>query len=100
MKDLPEDKRRITKIQIRGNFQQTSDEVTEGVPAAFHPLPNDLPPNRLALAKWLIDEKNPASQNLAKKLGAMNEQQNAVINDKPCDIWRHLPKDEFLARYS
>lgn len=48
----------------------------------------------------LIDEKNPASQNLAKKLGAMNEQQNAVINDKPCDIWRHLPKDEFLARYS
>lgn len=48
----------------------------------------------------LIDEKNPASQNLAKKLGAMNEQQNAVINDKPSDIWRHLPKDEFLARYS
>ena len=28
-------------------------------PAAFHPLPDDLPPNRLALAKWLIDEKNP-----------------------------------------
>lgn len=59
MKDLPADKRRVTKIQIRGNFQQTSDEVTEGVPAAFHPLPDDLPPNRLALAKWLIDERNP-----------------------------------------
>lgn len=59
MKDLPTEKRRVTKIQIRGNFQQTSDEVTEGVPAAFHPLPDDLPPNRLALAKWLIDEKNP-----------------------------------------
>ncbi len=59
MKDLPADKRRVTKIQIRGNFQQTSDEVTEGVPAAFHPLSDDLPPNRLALAKWLIDEKNP-----------------------------------------
>ncbi len=59
MKDLPADKHRTTKIQIRGNYQQTSDEVTEGVPAAFHPLPDDLPPNRLALAKWLIDEKNP-----------------------------------------
>lgn len=59
MKDLPADKRRVTKIQIRGNFQQTGDEVTEGVPAAFHPLPEDLPPNRLALAKWLIDERNP-----------------------------------------
>ena len=59
MKDLPADKRRVTKIQIRGNYQQTSDEVSEGVPAAFHPLPDDLPPNRLALAKWLIDERNP-----------------------------------------
>ena len=48
----------------------------------------------------LIDENNPASQKLAKKLGAFNEQQNAVINDKPCDIWRHLPKEQFLARYS
>lgn len=48
----------------------------------------------------LIDEKNPASQNLAKKLGATNENQNAVINDKPCDIWRHLPKEEFLERYA
>ena len=59
MKDLPADKHRTTKIQNRGNYQQTSDEVIEGVPAAFHPLPDDLPPNRLALAKWLIDEKNP-----------------------------------------
>ena len=59
MKDLPADKHRVTKIQIRGNYQQTSDEVTEGVPAAFHPLPDDMPPNRLALANWLIDEKNP-----------------------------------------
>lgn len=59
MKELPADKRRVTKIQIRGNFQQTGDEVTEGVPAAFHPLLDDLPPNRLALAEWLIDERNP-----------------------------------------
>lgn len=59
MKDLPSDQRRVTKIQIRGNFQQTGDEVTEGVPAAFHPLPENLPPDRLALAKWLIDERNP-----------------------------------------
>lgn len=59
MKDLPDDKRRVTKIQIRGNFQSTSDEVTEGVPAAFHPLPEEAPKNRLALAEWLIDKQNP-----------------------------------------
>ncbi|MGZ0172594.1 MAG: DUF1553 domain-containing protein [Planctomycetales bacterium] len=59
MKDLPADKHRVTKIQIRGNYQQTSDEVTEGVPAAFHPLPEGAAVNRLALANWLIDEQNP-----------------------------------------
>jgi hypothetical protein len=59
MKDLPNDKRRVTKIQIRGNYQQTSDEVTEGVPAAFHSLPEGAAVNRLALAQWLIDDQNP-----------------------------------------
>jgi hypothetical protein len=58
MKDLAADKRRVSKIQIRGNYQATGDEVTEGVPASFHPLPEGAP-NRLALAKWLIDEQNP-----------------------------------------
>ena len=48
----------------------------------------------------LIDAKNAPSQKLAQKLGAKNEQQNAMINDKSCDIWRHLPKEEFLTRYS
>ena len=59
MKDLAANMRRVSKIQIRGNFQQTGDEVTEGVPASFHPLSEDVKPDRLALAKWLIDEQNP-----------------------------------------
>ncbi|MBC8351071.1 MAG: DUF1553 domain-containing protein [Planctomycetes bacterium] len=59
MRDLPADKHRTTKIQLRGNFLQTSDEVTAGVPAAFHPVPEGEPMNRLTLAKWLVDEQNP-----------------------------------------
>ena len=59
MRDLPPDKHRTTKIQLRGNFLQTSDEVTAGVPAAFHPVPEGEPINRLTLAKWLVDEQNP-----------------------------------------
>ena len=51
--------RRTTKIQLRGNFLDTADVVTEGVPAVFPPLPNDVPRNRLAVAKWLVSPENP-----------------------------------------
>lgn len=59
MRDLPADKRRKTQVQLRGNWLSLGDVVTEGVPAAFHPLPADAPANRLALARWLISEDNP-----------------------------------------
>lgn len=59
MRELPADGRRVTHLQYRGNFMDLGPQVTEGVPAAFHPLPADVPPNRLALAKWLVDPENP-----------------------------------------
>ncbi len=59
MRDLAANQRRKTQLQHRGNFMDLGQEVTEGVPAAFHSLPSDLPPTRLALARWLIDRENP-----------------------------------------
>ena len=59
MRELAGDQRRRTKIQLRGNFQVLTDEVSEGVPAAFNPLPKGAPMNRLTLARWLVDENNP-----------------------------------------
>ncbi len=59
LRELAADKRRKTNIQLRGNFMDLGKEVTPGVPAAFHPLPQGSTPDRLALAKWLIDENNP-----------------------------------------
>lgn len=59
MRDLPKDKRRVTKIQVRGDYLITGEEVSEGVPAVFHPLEQDASKDRLALAKWLVDENNP-----------------------------------------
>ncbi len=59
MRELAGDQRRKTKVQLRGNFQVLAEEVTEGVPAAFHPLPKDAPMNRLTLARWLVDDANP-----------------------------------------
>jgi hypothetical protein len=58
-RELPPGKRRTTTIQYRGNFLDRGPVVTEGVPTAFPPLPKGLPPNRLALARWLVDENNP-----------------------------------------
>ncbi len=59
MRDLAEAQRRKTQLQHRGNFMDLGQDVSEGVPAVFHSLPSDLPPNRMALARWLIDRENP-----------------------------------------
>jgi mono/diheme cytochrome c family protein len=57
--ELPADKRRTTKVQLRGNYQALGDTVAEGVPVAFHPLPQASKPDRLALANWLVSPENP-----------------------------------------
>jgi hypothetical protein len=59
MRELPESARRTTQVQFRGNYQQTAQEVTVGVPAAFHPLPEGEVIDRLALARWLVARENP-----------------------------------------
>jgi hypothetical protein len=59
MKELPAGSRRVTKIHRRGNFRDTGEVVTEGVPGAFHPLPQGQVLNRLALAEWLVSADNP-----------------------------------------
>ena len=58
-RELPPGKRRKTFIEYRGNFLDRGPQVSEGVPAAFHPLTKDVPINRLTLAKWLVDRDNP-----------------------------------------
>ncbi|MDX1968631.1 MAG: DUF1553 domain-containing protein [Planctomycetaceae bacterium] len=59
MRDLAENQRRKTNIQLRGNWQNLGAEVAPGVPAAFHPYEGPSQPNRLELAKWLVDRRNP-----------------------------------------
>jgi len=57
--ELPEGKRRITRIQLRGNYLNLGEEVGPGTPEAFHPLRSEFPANRLGLAHWLVDPANP-----------------------------------------
>ncbi len=64
MKELTGAQRRKTRLQFRGNFMDLGDEVTEGVPASFPPLPKDAPKNRLEFAKWLVSSENPLTSRV------------------------------------
>ena len=46
-------------VLYRGMYDQPRERVTAGTPAALPPMPEDLPRNRLGLARWLVDETNP-----------------------------------------
>ena len=59
MKELSGKDRRKTFIQVRGNYQVTTDEVQEGVPGAWNTLPTDAPKDRLTVAHWLMSRDNP-----------------------------------------
>jgi hypothetical protein len=50
---------RETFVLVRGAYNQYADKVAHGVPAVLPPLPADAPPNRLALARWLMSPENP-----------------------------------------
>jgi len=58
MQDMP--KRRDVFVLVRGAYDRKGEKVLPGVPAAIAPaLPSDAPPNRLALAQWIVDSRNP-----------------------------------------
>ncbi len=65
MAELPAKQRRQTHLMIKGNFLNPGEKVEAGVPAAFHSLPKDVSPNRLAVAKWLLDADNPLTARVA-----------------------------------
>ncbi len=59
MREKPGFDRPATWVRERGNFATRGEKVYAGTPAALHPLPESGLPNRLGLARWLVDEKNP-----------------------------------------
>ena len=59
MEDLPD--RRKTFVLVRGEYDRPDKQqsVEPGVPDALPELPAGAPPNRLALARWLVDPDHP-----------------------------------------
>ncbi len=48
-----------TYVRRRGNFMDRGLQVYADVPATLPRLPADVMPNRLGLARWLVDKDNP-----------------------------------------
>jgi|694.fasta_scaffold02740_9 cytochrome c553 len=63
MADLPAP--RPTRLLHRGQYDQPRDTIEPGVPSGFPPLPEGVPRNRLALARWLVDPRHPLTARVA-----------------------------------
>lgn len=50
---------RQTLLLRRGEYDQPGEAVSAGVPGCFPPMPDDMPANRLGLAKWLVTPNHP-----------------------------------------
>ena len=51
--------RRATRILRRGEFKQPLDEVDSGTLSTLPPIPDGDQPERLRLARWLVEGENP-----------------------------------------
>jgi Protein of unknown function (DUF1553)/Protein of unknown function (DUF1549)/Planctomycete cytochrome C len=65
MQELETSKLRKTFVQLRGNWQALGDEVVQGVPTKIHSSGMSAVMNRLGLAEWLVDQKNPLVARVA-----------------------------------
>jgi hypothetical protein len=55
------DEKRVTKMLKRGDWLSPTREVSAGVPAFLHSLPEGADGSRLTFAKWLVDKKSPTT---------------------------------------
>ncbi len=60
---------RSTHVFERGNWLVKGDEVTPDVPHVMNPMDSNAPKNRLGLAMWMTDKKNPlVSRTMVNRL--------------------------------
>ena len=53
------------ELRERGSFEARGERLFAATPDALHPMRADQPINRLGLARWLVDEKNPLVARVA-----------------------------------
>ena len=63
MEELPQSRK--TYLYSRGNYYEPAYEVNAAVPEKLPAMDPELPKNRLGLAKWIFDQKNPLTARVA-----------------------------------
>jgi hypothetical protein len=63
MREMP--RPRDAHVLIRGQYDRPGEKVAPGVPAQLSPWPAGERPDRLGLARWLVDRQNPLSARVA-----------------------------------
>ena len=61
----PDAKPRDTFVLVRGDYRNKGDRVTPETPSILPPIAKEVPRNRLALAKWIVDPANPLASRVA-----------------------------------
>lgn len=51
-------------VLVRGAYDKPGEKVARGTPAALPPMADDLPRNRLGLAKWLVSREHPLTSRV------------------------------------
>jgi hypothetical protein len=59
------EKPRDSFVLGRGQYDNPKEKVTPGIPSFLPPLPKDAPANRLTLARWIVDPRNPLPARVA-----------------------------------
>jgi hypothetical protein len=51
-------------VLMRGEYDQPGEQVQARTPAALHAMPEGAPGNRMGLAQWVVDPKNPLTSRV------------------------------------
>lgn len=110
----PSDLFRQTNVFERGNFLTKGEKVDPDVPHSLNPMPANAPRNRLGLAMWLTDKKNPLTsrtmvnrlweqlfgRGIVETLEDMGTQGEAPINQDLLDhlSWEFMTTDQWSVK--
>ena len=84
----------------RGAYDAPREIVTPDTPAGLPPFPSDQPRNRLGLARWLTDRKNPlASRVVVNRIWRMHFGQGLVTTQEDFGSQGRLPTHPELLDY-
>ena len=108
LRELPNDKRRTTRVHRRGSFLDQGDVVTADTPKVLPPFAADAPRDRLGFARWLMSPVHPLTARvLANRIWSELFGQGLVITLEDFGVQGERPShpelldwlaSEFMAR--